>query len=77
MKVYKEMDATEFEEDSWCCEDFWEKIHEQNLEKQLDFYMEDLYPDGIDWTCLNDIFRFDGDKILEDLGYVEDDEDED
>ena len=76
MIITREMDASEFEEHSWCCEDFWKKIHEQNLEAKLDSYMEEIYPDGVDWVHLNDVLRFDGDMILECLGYVEHEEEE-
>ena len=76
MIIYEEKQVTDFENDSWCCEDFWDKIHEQHLENALDSYMEDIYPEGLEKTALNDILRFDGDDILEAIGYEEEDEDE-
>lgn len=76
MKIYSEMSASDFEKESWCCQYFWDKIHEQHLEPELDEYFEECYPDGIEWVKLNDILRFDGDQILRDIGYVGLDEEE-
>ena len=38
---------------------------------QVEFILEDLYPDGIDETKLNDLFWFDFDQIKEWLGIEE------
>lgn len=69
MKIYKDINVSDFEEDSWDCGYFWERIHEQNLEQALDWYFEEIYPEGLDYVQLNDILRFDGDQILKDIGY--------
>ena len=42
----------------------------------LEFHLEDLYPDGIDATTLNDIMSFDFDWVKEILGKDEDEEDD-
>ena len=76
MKIYKEIEATDFEEDSWCCEDFWKIIHENNLEAQFNDLAEEMFPDGCEKIDFNDWIRFDGDMILEMLGYEEEEEDE-
>lgn len=36
--------------------------------------LEDLYPDGMDETAVNDLFWFDNDTIAEWLGYTDFDE---
>ena len=76
LKIYKEIDATDFEEDSWCAEYFWEKLHEQHLEDAFNDYAEDVWPDGCDETTFNDWIRFDGDDILANIGYIENAEDD-
>lgn len=35
----------------------------------IEFELEGMYPDGIDETDLNDLFRFDMDEISKILGY--------
>ena len=83
MRITKEISACEFEDISWECDYFWERVHEQNLEDALDSYCEEAFPETVDITYMNDIFRFGGDEILEAIGYVtekdveEDDEGED
>lgn len=60
--------------------DTWDKIVEADKVDELDFWLEDLYPDGIGQTELNDLLWFDADYVLEMLGIeqeVEKDEDED
>lgn len=76
MKLIREIDACDFEDDSWECEYFWERLHEQNLERDFNSYVEDMFPEGIDETDFNDWIRFDGDSILEDLGYKLEDNEE-
>ena len=66
MKIYKEESLQNFE--------FWSgaKANAEALtSEQLDTVeaiLEDLYPEGISATQLNDIFRFDFDQIREWLG---------
>ena len=66
MKIYKEESLQNFE--------FWSgaKANAETLTyEQLDTVeaiLEDLYPEGISDTQLNDIFRFDFDQIQEWLG---------
>ena len=53
---------------------FWSDAKENAEEltfsqlNEVECILEDLYPDGIDETHLNDIFRFDFDTIKEWLG---------
>lgn len=37
--------------------------------EQIEFYLEELYPEGIDETMLNDIMWFETDFIAECLGF--------
>jgi hypothetical protein len=43
----------------------------------FDAYLEELYPDGLTTTEVNDILWFDGDTVLSDLGISDDEDDED
>lgn len=58
--------------------DTWKHIIEQNKADAFDYLMNDLYPDGIDETKLNDLLWFDADWIYQTLGmknpYGEDEE---
>lgn len=54
----------------------WEEKGEEGWE-QLEAILEDLYPDGIDETELNDLLWFDAETVYEWLGIGEEDENED
>ena len=67
MKIYSEKSLTSFE--------FWggakcraEKLTYSELE-QITAILEELYPDGIDETTVNDLFWFEEDTIAEWLRY--------
>lgn len=67
MKIYEEKALSEF--------DFWsggrsraDKLTEEQFE-QVEEILEDLYPDGIEDTSLNDLFWFEPDTIAEWLGF--------
>lgn len=74
MKIYTENSLRQFE--------FWSSAADNANSltcEQLDTVeaiLEDCYPDGIDATTLNDIFRFDFDTVREWLGIEDEDEDE-
>ena len=57
--------------------DTWEKIVAADMVDALDRYLEDIYPEGITKTGLNDILWFDGEEVLRDLGIAEETEDDD
>ena len=67
--------------------DTWETIEDNGLLEDLDALLEDIYPDGLSESELNDLLWFDKDWIFEQLGisdgeefiddYEEDDEDYD
>lgn len=66
MKVSKELDLTRFE--FWSgAKDFADNLTPselQNIEQQL----EELYPDGIDETTVNDLFWFEDEFLCELIG---------
>ena len=55
--------------------DTYELIKDADKLDELEFYLEELYPDGITATQINDILWFDSDEILKYLG-LGDEEDE-
>lgn len=72
MKITMEMSLYNFE--TWGgAVDTLERIKEAGLCDELEEYLEQLYPDGIDETTLNDILWFDADDILEALELPTDD----
>ena len=53
----------------------WEEKGEEGF-KQLEAILEDLYPDGIDETQLNDLLWFEPETVYEWLGIEDEDEEE-
>ena len=85
MKIFSETSLRYFE--FWSgAKDTVEYLTPQDLD-QIEFVIEDIYPDGITDTQVNDLFWFERDFIAECLGYKdwekfvnkedEDEEDED
>lgn len=54
----------------------WEEKGREGFD-QLEAILEDIYPDGIDETELNDLLWFDAETVYEWLGIGDEDEDED
>jgi hypothetical protein len=50
-----------------------ERIIEEGKEKDFEYLIDELYPDGITDTQLNDILWFDSEWIFENLGITEED----
>lgn len=72
MKITMEMSLYNFE--TWGgAVDTLERIKEAGLCDVLEEYLDELYPDGISDTKLNDILWFDADNIFEALGLPTDD----
>lgn len=70
IKVYAEINIEDFE--AWSGgEDTLNKIIEEGKTQELEDYINDLYPDGIDEGTLNDLLWHDGSQILQDLGINE------
>jgi len=72
MKIYREIPLTEFE--------FWaggkqtvEELTEDELD-QIEQILEEIYPEGMDETEVNDFFWFERELIAEWLGYEDFDE---
>ena len=67
MKVYTETSLTNFE--FWSgAKDTVKYLTDEELET-IETMLEDIYPDGIDETELNDFFWFEDDTIAEWLGF--------
>lgn len=69
MKVYEEISLRDFEFWSGAKENA-EELTDGQLDK-VEAILEDLYPDGMDETTINDLFWFDFDTIREWLGIEE------
>ena len=75
MKVYQETNLSNFE--AWCgARDTKLVIMEHRKEEEFEALIEELYPEGIDETQLNDILWFDSEWVFECLG-INEEEDED
>ena len=77
MKIYKEESLSNFEWWSGAetiAQRIWEEQGREGFD-QLEAILEDLYPDGIDETDLNDLLWFDAETVYEWLG-IGDKEDE-
>lgn len=62
----------------WCgAVSTWEDIEEANKVDELEYLLEEIYPEGITDTQLNDILWFESDWIYESLGITDEDEEED
>lgn len=74
MKTFNEnMKLINFE--AWSgAKDTKEKIIEEGKEDEFDSMIEELYPDGLSETTLNDILWFEEDWIYETLGIDNDEE---
>ena len=54
-----------------------ERIIQEDKAEDFDSLIEDLYPDGLSETQLNDILWFEEDWIYESLGIADEEEEED
>ena len=75
MKIYRELDLTSFEPWSGAV-DTYNTIYNADKLKELEFLLEELYPDGIEETQLNDLLWFESEWLLESLGISEEEEEE-
>lgn len=57
--------------------DTFYKIQDADMVGALENYLEDIYPEGLTVTELNDILWFDGESVLRDLGISDEEDDED
>ena len=77
MKITYDLDLETFE--PWAgAVDTLERIKEENKLMELENLLEELYPDGLEETELNDILWFEEDFLFSNLGIsTEEEEDED
>lgn len=67
MKIYEEKNLIDFE--FWSgAKDTVKYLTDRELE-QIESILEEMYPDGMEDTQINDIFWFEDDWIAEMLGY--------
>lgn len=67
MKIYAETSLINFE--FWAgAKDTVKYLTDEEL-TQIEYMLEELYPEGIDETAVNDFFWFEEDTIAEWLGY--------
>ena len=70
MKITSEMSLKNFK--AWSgAEDTLNKLIELDKCDELEFILEDLYPNGLSDTQLNDILWFDDEWVFETLGIEE------
>ena len=74
MKIYKEESLRNFEFWSGAKENVKEFTDEQL--DQIEAILEDMYPDGMDETQINDLFWFESETLREWLGIEEEEEEE-
>lgn len=46
----------------------YEVIESEGKLRELEYLLEDIYPDGLNYVTLNDILAFDWEWVLEELG---------
>ncbi len=67
MKIYEEINLSGFE--FWAgAKDTAAQLTEEEFD-EIEIILEEMYPDGISDTTLNDLFWFENDWIAEMLGY--------
>ena len=67
MKIISETSLARF--DAWCgAEKTLDKIISEGKAEALEFILEDLYPEGMDETQLNDLLRFEPEWCFEAVG---------
>lgn len=57
--------------------DAWERIEKAGKVDELEFILDDVYPDNMSDTELNDLFWFEPETVFSWLGMDTDDEEED
>lgn len=66
MRIFYELDLEKF--DAWGGAIYTlDRLRKEGLCEQLEFILEDLFPDGMSQTELNDLLWFDSDWIYETL----------
>ena len=74
MRIYSEISLENFE--AWSgAVDTIERVREEGKCEELESILEDLYPDGMSETELNDLLWFEPETVYEWLGIEEEEED--
>ena len=74
MLVFDEMNFYDILQTSWRgAKDTAQKIYDNDKGTEFEYLIEELYPEGIDRTKLNDLLWFESDWIFEQLGIEEGD----
>jgi len=75
MKTYNETTLSNF--DAWSgAVDTKTRIIEEGKAEEFDNLIDELYPEGLSETALNDLLWFEEDWIFENLGISDDEEEE-
>lgn len=78
MKVFDEMDWYDIYRTAWSgAKDTVERIEDEGKGDEFVSLIEEVYPEGIDRTALNDILWFDDEWVFESLGIKDEEESED
>jgi hypothetical protein len=75
MQLYRELDLTRFEPWSGAV-DTYERICNEGKLDELESLLEELYPNGIEETQLNDLLWFEDEWLFECLGIEEETDEE-
>ena len=75
MKVFDEMNWNDVFTSAWSGAKYAaERLQEEGKGDEFMELIEELYPDGIDRTALNDLMWFDSDWIYESIGMAAEEE---
>ena len=75
MKITYDLDLSKFK--AWSgARDTLDRIIEEDKCEDLEFILDDIFPDGMTETQLNDLLWFDADAVFEWLGISDEEEDE-
>ena len=76
MRIAREFDFNDLENECWDCEDVLEAVYNADKEDALMDLLEECFNAEVPTlTEVNDLLRFDGEWVLETLGIEEDDDD--
>jgi len=75
MKITKELSIHDFEPWSGAVSTY-NKIEEEGKLDELEYMLEELFPEGADETSINDLLWFEEEMIYEWLGISEEEEEE-
>lgn len=66
---------SDFEPWSYAC-DFWNELERSDLLDELEWQLEEIFPEGLTFTELNDLLWHDEEIVREWLGIEEEEEEE-